>query len=150
MLDETEGYAVFFYPQALEALGEAIKPYLQDGPAGPHVLCNEIDTGGALIEMTLRGRTADGTRSRAGTDGAEQHGADDRVGAAAMECSVSARAVDKPAPVVADSVSGQEAVAEADGCIEAWCGCACELIGRANALRLPVWARVPRRGGRGE
>lgn len=55
------GYAVFFHPQALEALGEAIRPYLQDGgPAGPHVACEEIDTGGQFIEMTLRGRTAEG------------------------------------------------------------------------------------------
>lgn len=56
-MNESEGYAVFFFPQALEALGEAIKPYLQDGPSGPHVLCAGIDTGGALIEMTLRGAT---------------------------------------------------------------------------------------------
>jgi hypothetical protein len=55
----TEGYAVFFFPQALEALGEAIKPYLMPG-AEPWVLCNEIDTGGALIEMTLQGRNAVG------------------------------------------------------------------------------------------
>ena len=54
------GYAVFFFPQALEALGEAIKPYLIDGQAGLHVLCREIDTGGALIEMTLDGQSADG------------------------------------------------------------------------------------------
>ena len=54
------GYAVFFFPQALEALGEAIKPYLQDGPAGPHLVCREIDTGGALIEMTLEGVTTEG------------------------------------------------------------------------------------------
>ena len=54
------GYAVFFYPQALEALGEAIKPYLRDGPAGQHVPCHEIDTAGALIEMTLHGRSTDG------------------------------------------------------------------------------------------
>ena len=54
------GYAVFFFPQALEALGEAIKPYLQDGPAGPHLVCQEIDTGGALIEMTLEGVTTEG------------------------------------------------------------------------------------------
>lgn len=55
------GYAVFFHPQALEALGDAIKPYLQEGgPAGPHVACEEVDTGGALIEMTLRGRTSEG------------------------------------------------------------------------------------------
>ena len=59
-MNESNGYAVFFFPQALEALGEAIKPYLQDSPAGEHVLCNEIDTGGALIEMTLRGRTSEG------------------------------------------------------------------------------------------
>jgi hypothetical protein len=59
-MNDSNGYAVFFFPQALEALGEAIKPYLQtDGAAGPHVICNEIDTGGALIEMTLRGRTQD-------------------------------------------------------------------------------------------
>lgn len=60
MLDETQGYAVFLYPQALEALGAAIRPYMQDGPSGPHVLCNAIDTGGALIEMTIEGRTPDG------------------------------------------------------------------------------------------
>lgn len=56
-----DGYAVFFFPQALEALGDAIKPYLQDSPTvGPHVSCDEIDTGGALIEMTLKGRMPTG------------------------------------------------------------------------------------------
>lgn len=55
-MNETNGYAVFFYPQALEVLGEAIRPYLQESPAGAHVLCNEIDTGGALVEMSLHGR----------------------------------------------------------------------------------------------
>lgn len=59
-MNEANGYAVFFFPQALEALGEAIQPYLQDGPGGPHVLCNEVDTGGSLIEMTLRGNSGDG------------------------------------------------------------------------------------------
>lgn len=57
-MNDSNGYAVFFFPQALEVLGEAVKPYLQDSPAGAHVLCNEIDTGGALVEMTLRGRDA--------------------------------------------------------------------------------------------
>ena len=61
-MNESDGYAVFFFPQALEALGEAIKPYLLEGPAGEHVLCTEIDTGGALIEMTLAGNTPDGKR----------------------------------------------------------------------------------------
>ena len=59
-MNDNSGYAVFFFPNALEALGEAIKPYLQDGPAGPHVACKEIDTGGAFIEMTLEGRAPDG------------------------------------------------------------------------------------------
>lgn len=56
----SNGYAVFFFPPALEALGDAIKPYLKDSPAGLHVLCNEIDTGGALLEMTIQGVTGDG------------------------------------------------------------------------------------------
>lgn len=52
-MGDINGYAVYFFPPALEALGEAIKPYLVDGPNGAHVLCREIDTGGSLIEMTL-------------------------------------------------------------------------------------------------
>ena len=59
-MNESTGYAVFFFAPALEALGEAIKPYLQDGPAGPHVPCREVDTAGAFVEMTLEGRAADG------------------------------------------------------------------------------------------
>ena len=59
-MNDSAGYAVFFFAPALEALGDAIKPYLQDGPAGPHVPCREVDTAGAFIEMTLEGRTADG------------------------------------------------------------------------------------------
>jgi hypothetical protein len=59
-MNENTGYAVFFYPPALEALGEAIKPYLQDGPMGPHIPCREVDTGGSFIELTLEGRTAEG------------------------------------------------------------------------------------------
>ena len=59
-MNDSAGYAVFFFAPALEALGDAIKPYLQDGPAGPHVPCRDIDTGGAFIEMTLEGRAPDG------------------------------------------------------------------------------------------
>ena len=70
---------MFFFPQALEALGEAIKPYLLDGPAGAHVLCNEIDTGGALIEMTLQGTTADGKTVQLELMVPGIDGADDRV-----------------------------------------------------------------------
>ncbi len=59
-MDDNNGYAVFFFPQALEALGEAIQPFIQQGPAGPHVACHTVDTGGAFIEMTLQGRTPEG------------------------------------------------------------------------------------------
>ena len=62
-MNGSDGYVVFFFPQALEALGEAIKPYLVEGPAGAHVLCKEIDTAGALIEMTLEAHAADGKAS---------------------------------------------------------------------------------------
>ena len=59
-MNESEGYVVYFFPQALEALGDAIKPYLREGPGGEHVLCSEIDTAGSLIEMTLDASTPDG------------------------------------------------------------------------------------------
>ncbi|MFT4255957.1 MAG: hypothetical protein QM599_03215 [Pseudoxanthomonas sp.] len=59
-MNDSNGYAVYFFPQALEALGDAIKPYLPDQPGGPHLFCKEIDTGGAFVEMTLVGRNAEG------------------------------------------------------------------------------------------
>lgn len=54
---DAPGYIVYFFPQALEALGDPIKPYLQEGDC---VLCREIDTAGALVEMTVDARTTDG------------------------------------------------------------------------------------------
>lgn len=59
-MNDSNGYAVFLFPQALEVLGDAIHPFLQDGPGGPHVACNEIDTAGAFVEMTLQGRSPEG------------------------------------------------------------------------------------------
>lgn len=59
-MNGSQGYAVFFFPQALEALGDAIKPYLTGQPDGPHVFCKEIDTAGAFTEMTLVGKNSDG------------------------------------------------------------------------------------------
>lgn len=56
MTEQTSGYAVFLFEQAFEALGEAIKPYVQDGPAGPHVPCVGVDTGGSFVELTLRAK----------------------------------------------------------------------------------------------
>lgn len=59
-MSDTSGYAVFLFPQALEALGDAIHPYLAGGPAGPFVPCREVDTGGPFIELTLEGKAPDG------------------------------------------------------------------------------------------
>jgi hypothetical protein len=53
-------FAVFIHAGALDALGESIKPYLTNGPHGPHVVCREIDSGGAFFEMLLEGTAADG------------------------------------------------------------------------------------------
>ncbi len=58
-MDESQVYAVFLFPQALEALGEAIKPYLAEGPQGPHIVAAEIDTGGAFCELTLHGKNSE-------------------------------------------------------------------------------------------
>lgn len=52
-----EGYAVYLFPAAIEALGEIIAPYLS-GEWHRHLLCREVDTGGALIEMQLQGAVA--------------------------------------------------------------------------------------------
>ena len=52
-MPEQRTYAVYFHPQAIEVLGEAIKPYLTESAEGAHVLCHEIDTSGPFCEMTL-------------------------------------------------------------------------------------------------
>ncbi|MBX3700582.1 MAG: hypothetical protein KF903_06230 [Dokdonella sp.] len=54
-MSEPANYAVFLFPQAIEALGEAIKPYLRAGNAGPHIVCSEVDASGPLFQMTLIG-----------------------------------------------------------------------------------------------
>lgn len=59
-MNEAQGYFVFLHPQALEALGSPIKPYLLGEGDNLHIACREIDTAGAFIEMTLAGQTADG------------------------------------------------------------------------------------------
>ncbi len=59
-MEDMNGYAVFFFPQALEALGEVIKPFLREGAAGTHVVCRAIDTGGAMFKMDLDGQTTAG------------------------------------------------------------------------------------------
>ena len=60
MSDATQ-YAVFLFPQAIEALGALIKPYLTEiDTVGPHIICSEIDASGAFFELTVQGRNAEG------------------------------------------------------------------------------------------
>ncbi|MEZ5463784.1 MAG: hypothetical protein R3F22_00875 [Lysobacteraceae bacterium] len=59
-MSEKSMVAVFLHAQALEVLGAAVKPYLSDGPAGPHLLCREVDTSGAFVEASMEGRDKDG------------------------------------------------------------------------------------------
>ncbi len=53
-------YAVFLFPTAITELGDAVEPYLHDGPGGRHVLCSEIDSGGALFEMKIHALSEQG------------------------------------------------------------------------------------------
>ena len=59
-MTDRSAFAVFLHPQAIDALGVAIKPYLIDSPAGQHLQCVEVDSGGALFEMTLVGKNSEG------------------------------------------------------------------------------------------
>ena len=59
-MSEQHTYCVFFHPQALDVLGEAIAPYLTDGPNGKFLLCKEIDTGGSFCELEMVVTGADG------------------------------------------------------------------------------------------
>jgi hypothetical protein len=57
---ETKYYAVFLFPQALENIGEAIKPYLRAGPPDVHLIASQIDAGGPLFGMILPGQGPEG------------------------------------------------------------------------------------------
>ncbi|MCB1560757.1 MAG: hypothetical protein KDI75_06645 [Xanthomonadales bacterium] len=59
-MTEKSMVAVFLHEQALEVLGATVKPYLSDGPAGPHLLRREVDVGGAFVEVSMDGRDKDG------------------------------------------------------------------------------------------
>jgi hypothetical protein len=59
-MTEQRTYAVYFHPPALDVLGDAIKPYLTESPAGQYLLCKDIDTGGSFCELNLAGNTPDG------------------------------------------------------------------------------------------
>ncbi len=57
---EPLNYAVFLFPQAIEALGDPIKPYVREAPLGPHIVCAEVDASGSFFEMKLAGQGAQG------------------------------------------------------------------------------------------
>jgi hypothetical protein len=60
MKAEPTKYAVFLFPQGVETLGAAIKPYISDAPAGPHIVCSEVDTAGAFFQLTVPGQDQHG------------------------------------------------------------------------------------------
>lgn len=60
VMNEVKGYAVFLRPEAIEALGEAIRPYLRDSARGAHIQCEEIDTAGAFVEMLIKRANREG------------------------------------------------------------------------------------------
>jgi hypothetical protein len=62
MTEHVPMYAVYFHANALEALGDPIKPFLTQGANGPHLLCTEIDTGGSFAELMVDGRNAEGKK----------------------------------------------------------------------------------------
>lgn len=49
-------YAVLLFPQAIDALGPLISPYLREAPGGQHFVCSEVDASGPLFGMTLVGK----------------------------------------------------------------------------------------------
>ena len=59
-MTELHTYAVYFHPQALDVLGDAILPYLSESAAGKYLSCREIDTGGSFCELELAGTNAEG------------------------------------------------------------------------------------------
>jgi hypothetical protein len=59
-MNETRFFAVFLHPQALEVLGETVKPYLRAGPPDVHLLVNEVDTSGPYLNCWLPGQDPQG------------------------------------------------------------------------------------------
>ncbi|MGH8123561.1 MAG: hypothetical protein ACREPT_12410 [Rudaea sp.] len=60
-MNDATNFAVFLFPQAIETLGLAIKPYLSVIPgAEPHIVCSEVDTSGMFFQLTVQGCGHDG------------------------------------------------------------------------------------------
>jgi hypothetical protein len=60
-MNDATNYAVFLFPQAIDTLGEVIKPYLTDVPAvGAHIVCSRVDPVGPFFTLTVQGHNAEG------------------------------------------------------------------------------------------
>lgn len=60
-MNDTTGFAVFLFPQALDTLGAVIKPYLTDAPeVGTHIVCSNVDPTGPFFTLFVQGRNAEG------------------------------------------------------------------------------------------
>ena len=60
-MNDTTGFAVFLFPQALDTIGAVIKPYLTDAPeVGAHIVCSNVDPAGPFFTLTVQGRNAEG------------------------------------------------------------------------------------------
>jgi hypothetical protein len=55
-------YAVLLFKEAIEALGEAIKPFLRSGQFGDFIPCQSVETHGPLCTLVID------TRSEGATD----------------------------------------------------------------------------------
>jgi len=62
MKTESTSYAVFLFPQAIETLGDVIKPYITEAPVGPHIVCSEVDASGAFFQLTVPGQDQQGNK----------------------------------------------------------------------------------------
>lgn len=60
MAEASCGYAVYLFDSAYEALGEALAPFVIEGPGGKQICSRTVDTGGAFIEMIVDGVTDSG------------------------------------------------------------------------------------------
>lgn len=53
-------YGVLLFENAWEEIGEALKPYQQEGPIGKFLYCREIDLGHAFVTMTFTPKQVEG------------------------------------------------------------------------------------------
>lgn len=53
-------YGVLLFENAWEEIGEALKPYQQEGPIGKYLYCREIVLGHSFVTMTFTSKQVEG------------------------------------------------------------------------------------------